>query len=131
MSLAKQILDEANEDITNTEFYNAIMSNIGLVIEGLTVLKEQFKGASSNTVIENPVYLDDTKKALNNICTILDKEGFTYYPQPTSFKNSQLSKVFGNFIEFYETYLDGFNPDDIEILNTNSKDLIAILDKLS
>lgn len=130
MSLAKRILEEANEDISNTELYQVVMHNIDDLISGLHVLSDEFKNAMSDTVVQDTSALDKTLKSLNNICTELDKSGFTYYAQSVKPKKKLLSEIFNNFIEFYETYADGFEAEDVEILNTNSKDLLVILDGL-
>lgn len=130
MSLAKRILEEANEDISNTELYQVVMHNIDDLISGLHVLSDEFKNAMSDTVVQDTSALDKTLKSLNNICTELDKGGFTYYAQSVKPKKKLLSEIFNNFIEFYETYADGFGAEDVEILNTNSKDLLVILDGL-
>lgn len=130
MSLAKRILEEANEDISNTELYQVVMHNIDDLISGLHSLSEQFDGAVSDTEVEDESALDKSLKALNSICTELDKSGFTYYAQTVKPKKKLLSEILNNFIEFYETYADGFEAEDVEILNTNSKDLLVILDGL-
>lgn len=131
MSLAKKILDEANEDITTTNLYRVVIDNVENIIEGLNVLREEFNGAHSDTTVEDINNYNMLIQSLSTVCNELDKEGFTYFPQPTAFKNSQLYDVFGNFISFYEEYIDGFAPEDIEILNTNSKDLMSIISKLN
>lgn len=131
MSLAKRILDEANEDITTTELYKTVQDNLPTLIDSLTVLSQDFQDAHSDTKVTHYESLDGALKSLNNICTVLDKSGFTFFPQPTELKRNVLSRVLNNYIDFYETYLDGFAEDDIEILNTNSKDLMSILENLN
>ena len=130
MSLAKRILDEANEDITTTELYKVVQENVGTIIDGLHTLSKEFENAHSDTEVQDYTNLGKTFQAVSNLCNELDKNGFTYFSQPTDFKKNILSKIFDNFIEFYEDYVNGFAEEDIEILNTNSKDLLSILEKL-
>lgn len=130
MSLAKRILDEANEDITTTTLYAVVQDNVPTIIDGLQVLSKEFEDAHSDTEVQDYNNLGKTFQAVTNICNELDKNGFTYFAQPTDFKKNILSKIFDNFIQFYETYVNGFAEEDIEILNTNSKDLLSILEKL-
>lgn len=130
MSLARRILDEANEDIVSTELYHVVMDNIPIVIEGLEVLAKEFEYAHSDTEPTDVTSFGKTYKALTNICNILDKNGFTYFPQPDALERRLLGKIFNNFIDFYKEYANGFAEDDIEILNTNSKDLLSILEKI-
>lgn len=130
MNLAKRILDEANEDISKTNFYKVIQNNIPIVIDGLNKLSGEFKDAHSDTEVQDYDNLGKTLKALTEICEELDKNGFTYFPQPTDFRKQLLHDIFNNFADFYSSYTDGFSEEDIEILNTNSKDLLNIIDKL-
>jgi hypothetical protein len=129
-SLARRIIEESNEDLSTTELYGTVMDNIYTIIDGLEILSKEFKDAHSDTEVSDYNNLGKTYDAVQNICNALDKSGFTYFSQPTDFKKNILSKIFNNFIEFYESYVDGFNEDEIEILNTNSKDLLSILEKL-
>lgn len=130
MSLARKILDEANEDITTTKLYSVLQDNLPDIIDGLNTLSNEFKGAHSDTEVQDKVSFGKLYKALDNVCTELNTNGFTYFPQPTEFKKSVLSSIFSNFKEFYEEYQNGFSAEDIEILNTNSKDLMSILERL-
>lgn len=130
MSLAKRILDEANEDITTTELYNTVMNNIPIILEGLEVLSKEFEYAHSDTEPQDISNLGKTYQAVSNICDVLDKNGFTYFPQPGVLERKLLGKIFVNFIDFYKEYEAGFAEDDIEILNTNSKDLLSILERI-
>lgn len=130
MSLAKQILDEANEDITTTNLYKVVMDNVGIIIEGLRQLSKEFENAYSDTTVEDEDNYNKTLQAVTNICNELDKNGFTYYSQSFETRKQLLSKIFINFIDFYESYSNGFAEEDIEILNTNSKDLQNILEKI-
>lgn len=131
MSLAKRILDEANEDITTTELYKVVQENLPSLIEDLKVLSKDFQNAHSDTEVEHTSNLDSALKSISSICDVLDKSGFTYFPQPTDFRRNIIGRILDNFIDFYETYLDGFMEEDIEILNTNSKDLLSILENLN
>lgn len=130
MSLAKRILDEANEDLSTTPLYKIVTENVPVIVEGLQILSKEFKGAHSDTEVQDYNNLGKTFQAVSNICDELDKSGFTYFSQPTDFKKNILSDIFNNFIEFYKEYVNGFAEDEIEILNTNSKDLLSILEKL-
>ena len=130
MSLARKILDEANEDITTTKLYGVVQDNIPTIVDGLDTLSSEFKDAHSDTEVQDIDSFGKLYKALTNICSELDINGFTYFSQPTNFRKNVLSDVFNNFKEFYEEYRNGFSAEDIEILNTNSKDLLSILEKL-
>ena len=130
MSLAKRILDEANEDITTTSLYNVVVNTIPILIDGLSKLSKEFEYAHSDTEVQDYDNFGKTYKAVEELCNELDKNGFTYFSQPIDLKKNILSDVFKNFIEFYKEYQNGFSEEDIEILNTNSKDLLNILDKL-
>ena len=130
MSLARRILDEANEDIKTTPLYMVVQENIPTIIEGLEVLSKEFTDAHSDTEVQDYENLGKTFQAVSNICNELDKSGFTYFTQPSDFRRNLLSRIFENFIEFYKEYANGFAEEDIEILNTNSKDLLSILEKL-
>ena len=130
MSLARRILDEANEDIRTTELYKVVQENIPTIIEGLEVLVKEFTDAHSDTEVQDYENLGKTFQAVSSICNELDKGGFTYFTQPSDFRRNLLSRIFDNFIEFYKEYANGFATEDIEILNTNSKDLLSILERL-
>ena len=131
MSLAKRILDEANEDITTTELYKVVQDNLPTLVSSLEVLSNDFKNAHSDTEVEHTEQLDSALKAVSNICDVLDKSGFTYFPQPTEFRRTVIGQILNNFKDFYEEYQNGFVEEDIEILNTNSKDLLSILENLN
>lgn len=130
MSLARKILDEANEDISNTELYYIVHENVPIIIDGLNKLSKEFEYAHSDTEVQDIENLGITSKAVETLCNELDKNGFTYYKQPLDFKKKLLSSIFKNFVEFYEEYTGDFESDSLEILNTNSKDLFFILEKL-
>ena len=129
MSLAKQILDEANEDIQNTEMYQNIIGYIQELVPDLQDVSKQLETVQSDTKLSSESYYKSIE-LLNQICDELDKNGFTYFPQTMEISNKVIKKVMDNFIEFYESYLDGFAADELEILNTNSKDLVSILERL-
>lgn len=129
-SLAKRILDEANEDITKSELYVSALEAIQIIISCLEVLAKEFEYAHSDTEVQDIENFGKLYTATNDLCEELDKNGFTYIPQPSEISRKQYGKVFKNFIEFYREYENGFAKEDLEILNTNSKDLLSILDKL-
>lgn len=129
MSLARQILDEANEDIQNTEMYQNIIGYIQELVPGLQEISKQLEFVQSDTTLNDDNYFK-TVEVLNKLCNELDKNGFTYFPQSTEFNKKVIKQVIDNFIEFYDSYLDGFDASDMEILNTNSKDLVSILERL-
>ena len=130
MSLASKILEEANEDITTTTLYKVVMDNIYQIIDGLKIISKEFENAHSDTVVEDVDNYNKTLQAVVNICNELDKNGFTYYSQSFETRKQLISKILLNFVDFYEEYSNGFSEEDIEVLNTNSKDLQGILEKL-
>lgn len=130
MSLARMILDEANEDIESTELYQLVQQNIPDIISGLDVLAKEFEYAHSDTTVQDTESFGRAYKALDTICKELSKNGFTYFPQPSELSHKVLSGVFRNYKDFYEEYSNGFDSKDIEILNTNSKDLLSVFDRL-
>lgn len=130
MSLARRILDEANEDIRTSELYQTFMDNVHIIVGCLEKLKKEFDSAHSDTRVQDFENLGQLYQTLDTIVTVLDKSGFTYIPQPVNFNRRQLHSIFGNFIDFYEEYANGFAAEDLEILNTNTKDLMSILEKL-
>lgn len=130
MSLAKRILDEANEDITTTEIYKLFMNNVDNIIAGLELLSKNFENAHSDTEIEDTENFGILHKAVSELCNELDRNGFTYIPQSIDIKKDKYSKVLNNYKEYYESLQDEFGPEDLEIMNTNSKDLLNLLDKI-
>lgn len=129
-SLAKRILDEANEDITKSELYVSALDAIHIILDCLEVLAKEFEDAHSDTEVQDIDNFGRLYTEVSNLCDNLDKNGFTYIPQPSEISRRQYGKVLSNFIEFYREYENGFAKEDLEILNTNSKDLLSMLDKL-
>ena len=52
-SLAKRILDEANEDITKSELYVSALEAIQIIISCLEVLAKEFEDAHSDTEVQD------------------------------------------------------------------------------
>ena len=121
MNIAREILNNANINIEDTDLYKSIHQNIPNLLDGLSMLIDD---------TENEEGINITKVSLENICNALDKSGFTYFPQKSNLNKKVLPEVFKNYVEFYEGYKDNFEADQLEILNTNSKDLLYIIETL-
>lgn len=125
MSIARKILEETNEDITGTDLYKIIRETVPNIVDGLEDLSSQ--------IVSNSIDKSTLINLINDVDKInveLNKEGFTYFPQPNMIDKSLLPDVFSTFEEFYNSYMNGFDTSELEILNTNTKDLVFILDRL-
>ena len=130
MSLARRILDEANEDITTSNVYKFFMDNVDNIIACLELLADNYKDAHSDTEIEDLESFGILHKAVSGLDKELSKSGFTYISQPIDIRKESYSNVLNNYKEFYESLRDGFEEDDLEVINTNTKDLLNLLDKI-
>ena len=122
MSIAGKILQEtiSDEELTQTDLYLSIKSLIPTILDMLDNLIENLDRDSALQLLE----------VLDNLSTLLNGEGFTYYSQPLSYNKRDLIKMLGQYRDFYSNYENDFATEDMEILNTNTKDLISVLEKI-
>ena len=122
-TLAKRILENVEEDITQEELYNRIKEYSKEFIN----LLEQY--VSEEDIYDQKKIMGMLFEKLEYICNELDKEGFTYYMQPSAVSDKIFKKIAQNYIEFYKGYTEGFTNDQLEIFNTNTKDLLNFVEK--
>lgn len=117
MGLAKQILEGIDEEtiIDLSGYMEPAEVIYGLLID----YADDYK---------NEGLRDELYQALNDLSTSLDKEGFTYYSQPFTIPGQAFRKVLLNYADFFKEMSNKMTIEDLEIFNTNVKDVLAIIE---
>ena len=121
MNIAREILNNANINLEDTELYKVIHQNVPTLIDALEALSDD---------LDDEEQVSIAHISIENICKELNRSGFTYFPQKSTLSRKVLPEVLKNYIEFYENYTGNIETNQLEILNTNSKDLLYIIETL-
>ena len=117
MGLAKQILEGIDEEtVIDLSVY---MEPADVIHDLLT----DYADDNKNEDLRNELY-----QTLNDLSTSLDKEGFTYYSQPFTIPGQAFRKVLLNYADFFKEMSSKMTIKDLEIFNTNVRDVLAIIE---